>query len=326
MLNFDSLLNEAERLIFMEKNIYVIHHTDNDGFCAAAVIADMHGIDRIKFCPYAYRETKNFKEFVDEALENASRIYVVDVAIEDPENYPYMDKISRSPKTVWIDHHETSLRSEDTYPHLRDIPGIRRTDRSAAWLCWEYRESTGYSGPMPEVVKLVDDHDRFIHNMEDSLAFANGTFMRCNSTDPNWEMWISLIYEDTYLMEDILHDGRVICQYNEMIYAKSRRGAGICILEDRREGETKKYLGVCINDNVNSLVFGDQLIGPKAKVFGVTYYFNHYSNKWMYSVYSSNPSFNCAEVAEFFGGGGHKGAAGFSSDELLIHNGTIIIE
>ena len=35
--------------------------------------------------------------------------------------------------------------------------------------------------------------------------------------------------------------------------------------------------------------------------------------KFNYSLYSTNPDVNCAEIAERFGGGGHKGAAGFSS-------------
>lgn len=36
------------------------------------------------------------------------------------------------------------------------------------------------------------------------------------------------------------------------------------------------------------------------------------------AIYSSNKEIDCSKIAESFGGGGHKGAAGFSSDELLF--------
>jgi len=42
--------------------------------------------------------------------------------------------------------------------------------------------------------------------------------------------------------------------------------------------------------------------------------------KYSYSIFSSNPNIDCSKIAESYGGGGHKGAAGFSSDELLFRN------
>jgi len=34
---------------------------------------------------------------------------------------------------------------------------------------------------------------------------------------------------------------------------------------------------------------------------------------WQYSLYSTNPNVHCGEIAQKYGGGGHRGAAGFSS-------------
>lgn len=306
-----------------QENIYIIHHTDNDGFASAAVIAYVYPDSNINYFGYSYRESKPFQAFVDEALEYADVIYVVDVSIGDFESHPYIQKLSKSSKIIWIDHHLTSINSEERHEYLKEIPGIRRTDRSGAWLCWEWISSL-ISDPMPEVVKLVDDHDRFIHAMEDSLAFSNGTYMRCSPVNPNWQMWRDLLHNDEKLLEEILHDGRVICKYNEMQYESARRNAGICILEDRRD-EVKKYLGVAINYISNSLVFGEQLKNG-SRVFGLVYYYNYMSKKWLYSIYSADPNFDCSKIAEHFGGGGHKGAAGFDSDELLIKDGVLVIE
>ena len=319
----------------MKENIYIIHHTDNDGFCSAALITYIHPDDNIKYFGYSYRENKPFQDFVDEALENANLIYVVDISIGDFESHPYIEKLSKSPKLIWIDHHLTSINSQEKYGYLKEIPGIRRTDRSGAWLCYEWvseiiknaiPEEAEFCKSVPEVVKLVDDHDRFEHAMEGSLPFSNGTYMRCSPTDPNWQMWDDLLHNDEKLLEDILREGRVICQYNDMQYQKARRNAGICILEDRRDkDEVKKYLGVIINYVANSLVFGEQLTNG-SKVFGIVYYYSYMSKSWMYSIYSADPNFDCSKVAEYFRGGGHKGAAGFSSDELLIKNGILVME
>ena len=40
--------------------------------------------------------------------------------------------------------------------------------------------------------------------------------------------------------------------------------------------------------------------------------------KYSYSIFSSNLNVDCSKIAEKYSGGGHKGAAGFSSDELLF--------
>jgi nanoRNase/pAp phosphatase (c-di-AMP/oligoRNAs hydrolase) len=37
---------------------------------------------------------------------------------------------------------------------------------------------------------------------------------------------------------------------------------------------------------------------------------------WNVSLYSTKPEIDCGEIAKSFGGGGHKGAAGFQGKEL----------
>jgi len=41
--------------------------------------------------------------------------------------------------------------------------------------------------------------------------------------------------------------------------------------------------------------------------------------KWSYSVYSTKPDIDCSAFAKRYGGGGHKGAAGFYSDSLIFN-------
>ena len=48
----------------------------------------------------------------------------------------------------------------------------------------------------------------------------------------------------------------------------------------------------------------------------VSYIYN--GNTYSYSIYSKNENVDCSKIAELFGGGGHKGASGFSTKHLVI--------
>ena len=39
-------------------------------------------------------------------------------------------------------------------------------------------------------------------------------------------------------------------------------------------------------------------------------------SKWTVSIYSTNKNIDCSELAKKYGGGGHKGAAGFQCENL----------
>lgn len=303
------------------KKIYIIHHTDNDGYCSAAIVRHFknNGCTEFKMYAYAYKPCREFFKFASEACELADQIFLVDISIDDFENRPVFKMLAKSGKLTWIDHHVTSLKSKETYPELSNIPGKISIERSAAWLCWEY--FSPYK--MPEVVELVDDHDRYIHALPQSINFMNGTFMRCSATDPNWDMWEKLLNNDSHEMEDILHDGTVITEYNKMTYARALKARSECFIFIYNDDNTEAYRGIALNYIGPSFVFDDIIRDVDDVNFAIMYHYDGTSDKWLYSIYSQNDFVHCNEIAEKFGGGGHKGAAGFSSKEnVLIMNET----
>ena len=59
--------------------------------------------------------------------------------------------------------------------------------------------------------------------------------------------------------------------------------------------------------------------------FGIDYHYEaydgaacfHYANgKWNWSLYNNNGLVDCSVIAKQFGGGGHKGAAGFVLEDI----------
>ena len=65
--------------------------------------------------------------------------------------------------------------------------------------------------------------------------------------------------------------------------------------------------------NANSKIFGDLI-----KDYDAVIIYCNDGTKYRCSIYSQKDTFNCAEFAEQFSGGGHKGAAGFVLNNLPI--------
>ena len=71
------------------------------------------------------------------------------------------------------------------------------------------------------------------------------------------------------------------------------------------------YKCAVINRKTNSWIFGEKY---KEYPLVMVWVFN--GEKYLFSIFSSNPKVNCAAIAESYGGGGHVGAAGFTLDNM----------
>lgn len=113
---------------------------------------------------------------------------------------------------------------------------------------------------------------------------------------------------------EYIKDGKIV---NE--YLKSRYARELAIGEYESEYEGRKIY--CLNSRGNSFNFGDKVTKYPMLVL---FQFNGKYNSFSYSSYSSEKytgeggRFECNKVAEKFGGGGHVGAAGFTSSDLIF--------
>ena len=104
----------------------------------------------------------------------------------------------------------------------------------------------------------------------------------------------------------IIENGKLVKQYidNDNLYYREHFAY---------ESEIEGHKCLVVNKKSNSWIFGEKYNDYPLVMVWV---FN--GTKFTYSIFSSNPNIDCSKIAEKFGGGGHKGAAGFSSDELLF--------
>lgn len=165
----------------------------------------------------------------------------------------------------------------------------------------------------PMYIKLIDDYDIWKHEYDTTLAFHYGLDMF------NHGVYVNLIRDNLHgsdkTMLDIFEEGDVIERYinrqNEEIstkYSFVRR-----FFYDEEHGMVDI---LCVNGRGNSFVFGDKF---DKYPFCLLYHYD--GDVWKYSIYCHKKyleqGYDASIIAKDYGGGGHAGASGFSTKNLL---------
>jgi uncharacterized protein len=206
--------------------------------------------------------------------------------------------IARAKLTIWLDHHATAIKeSGDLLRGNNRCVGSLRTDRSGAWLAWEW-----FHGPeaVPELVKLVDDRDRWVFNFGDrSRQFAAGLFSR-NYTEKDWD-------EVAADVEGTVRNGEVILVKH---WKDIREALDVCTVFKVIDGLNVPTA------NLNYMSASDACHELLERYPGAQFaacWFLRSDGKNVYSLRSRNGSdVDVGAIAKKFGGGGHRHAAGFA--------------
>ena len=293
------------------------HHTDMDGWCAAAIVAIKENSKNMSdFIEIDY-EKKSWKdrENIIQELNKDEDIYIVDLSF-DNNTVKYLKEICNKvgfDHVHWCDHHKTSIETMKKFPEIiNHIKGILSDENSGAYLTWQYLMK---SEQIPFVIKLVSDFDTFhLKLYPSSMQFKycieseNKYYITDNCHPNNIYAWKMLIDSDQKVYECI-EKGKIMMKYAFSDFERYR---------DKYCYESKIGDIPCVVINrqgTGSMIFGDL---QSKYDYLITYVFN--GDKYIYSIYSENkdPKIDCSLIAKQYGGGGHKGAAGFTSDKLLF--------
>ena len=289
------------------------HKSDMDGWCSAAIVSkytlnkdpkDFIGID------YDKNKIDNFPEILNATGQD---IYISDVSFNE-ETVEILRILVKNNNVIWNDHHDTSIELEKKYEDIRQIKGYRSKEASGALLTWRYLYTKDplniktLSHIIPKAVLLVSDWDCWHFKFGDMTYY----FKYYIDTDiwytyPTSDQWRALLITDgeSSAFQNYLNTGKVIYEYILKEYDHYRRAHAY-------ESQIDNIRCAVVNRSCNSLIFGDLY---KKYPFVATFVFN--GQKFKYSLYSST-DVDCSKIAEKFGGGGHKGAAGFTSDKLVL--------
>lgn len=284
-----------------------IYHDDLDGRCAAHIINLYYQTDHFMgnwnanksdFIGMDYKKTLNLN-----LIAEGETVWIVDFSFE-PE---FMSRIlNKAGEVTWIDHHKTVI--DHPYNALW-VPGIRSTRKAACELTWNYCFP---KEPIPTYVALIGDYDTWTFSLINTEAFHIG--LCAIDTHPLNNVWRRMKSE-TYV-EGLIDAGDTCRQFRDKV----------CENYISRFGFSVTFNGykclIC-----NGSFFGAKLFREQLQNYdiGITCTFN--GDKWNISLYSERDDIDVSLIAKQYGGGGHKGASGFTSPipiwemEGVIKNG-----
>jgi uncharacterized protein len=259
----------------------IIHHTDNDGNLSASIIKKKY--PEAICIPYNYEGL-----FPLNKIKKNEKVFIVDISIKTRN---LLSKIlEKSKNFVWIDHHHTSTKVDD-----KSIEGIRVDGRpSACVLCWEY---IFQDRPVPELVQIVNDYDTWAHFFGEKTKFFNIAMSLCDTPESLLDK-----FESKQFIQQKVREGKTIFNYINHCYKQMSKRVFLGTILDHT-------VLVCNSYGYNSYVF--DFVKEKAEIKAV-YFFD--GENFHVSLYSE--TVDCSEIAEQFGGGGHKAAAGFRSQKF----------
>ncbi|MBA1147398.1 phosphohydrolase [Ectothiorhodospiraceae bacterium WFHF3C12] len=185
----------------------------------------------------------------------------------------------------WIEHHlALAPDMTSTMAALFDL------ERSGAGIAWDFF----HDAPRPALVDHVEDRDIFRFALEDTEEIMMAVFSR----EYTWENWDSLAAESPY---ELYREGRAILR-------KHRKD----VRELIRSCEQRMRIGGHLVPVLNAPYFYSTEAGhimSEGEPFAACYWDS--ADARTFSLRSREDGVDVSAIAKQYGGGGHRGAAGF---------------
>lgn len=307
----------------------IYHKIDLDGWMSAAIVKLWHneiehtkdnlafqGVqsgpeNHIHFYGFNYGD-----KIPEDLIMEHDKVILVDISFPVEEMEKYRQKLQD--KFIWIDHHISIIRDIEK----RSNPfydGLRDTNFAACELTWKYF----FKGkPMPRIVELLGLYDSFRHKGTENerlvLEFQYGARSFISGYNEAYD-YLTQTYNSVMGRDSNVKFIDYIATLGAGIYSYLCKEAVSVIkngfelnLENEVEGE-KMYRFLCVNkDRFNPSNFN---IDYHDKDFDGVICFALYGDTWAFSIYNENGKVDCSKIAKRYGGGGHKGAAGFRMNQ-----------
>tara|TARA_B100000745_G_scaffold300319_1_gene253802 strand:- start:1797 stop:2651 length:855 start_codon:yes stop_codon:yes gene_type:complete len=275
------------------KDIVVIYHADcRDGFGAAYAAWKKFG-DDVSYIP--------LKAHVNEPPEGLTdkEVYIVDFSFTKDVLQTLIDT---NKKVLVIDHHVSMKDEVLAFPE-----NIFDNDHSGAVLAWQYFHP---NTDVPELLKYVEDVDLWRFALPESREFSTAL----GQYDMDFGVWDTLIadlQEENNLI-NFIAKGSLIAKFEDKLIAHMMKRKERVLFEGHEVWalNTSEYVSV-LGNNLAELNLAEE-----QEPIGIVYY--HTDNMVKISLRSIGES-DVAAIAQKYGGGGHKNAAGIgvaSFDEL----------
>jgi oligoribonuclease NrnB/cAMP/cGMP phosphodiesterase (DHH superfamily) len=276
------------------------YHNDLDGRLAGFCVLKEHQDCQMIEMDYN-------KPFPINTIKEGELVYFVDFSIEPDVMKTLYENVTSN--IIWIDHHVTAIAKYKDFPY--SIRGIRNTSYAGCVLTYLFM--SGFVNcdenfnDVPAFIRYVGDRDIWSWMYGDTTRFfCSG--VELEDTSPSAPIWETLFNEDKKKatgagssLEYYIKMGSIVETYKAQCYANVAKGISFpAIFEGHR----------CIACNyayTGSVLF-DSIDNASRYDIRIVFYWD--GEKWVISMYSA--TVDVGAIAAIYGGGGHKGAAGFS--------------
>lgn len=267
------------------KDIVVMYHADcRDGFGAAYAAWKKFGEN----ASYIPRKTGN--DVPPEGLTN-KEIYILDYSFSKETLQTLVDT---NTSVVVIDHHITAKEAVESFSG-----NIFDNDHSGAVLSWKYFHP---DTTVPPLLEYVEDHDLWRFALPENREF-NVALGQYDMTFESWDILISELEEENKLI-NFIAQGTLLAKFEDKLVAHMMTRKERVFFEGHEVWalNTSEYVSILGNH------LAELNLAEEQTPIGIVYY--HTDNKVKVSLRSIGDT-DIGELAQKYGGGGHKNAAGF---------------
>jgi hypothetical protein len=303
-------LNLEHENFYVMKTLVVYHRSDFDGiFCCeiARRFLEVHKPSSLREVTYVGWDFGTPRVSTD----GHDELFVLDLP---PDCLEFKDISEVKDRLVWIDHHKSSI---EKWP--KDLPGFRIDGVAACRLAWQWFTSTPADTlPLkedfvsrrvsePVSVRLAGEYDIWDKRDPNADLFQHG--LRSCSLTGLWKDLLDPRWGDE-LVQALLDSGKAVQ------YSKQHEDASVI----KAFGYTAQFEGlcclVCNHARFNSHLFAAAIRPEHDALVG----FNWTGKVWRVSMYHApgKEHIDLSVIAVKYGGGGHRGACGFTSPMLLV--------
>lgn len=271
------------------------HQNCSDGFGAAySAWKRLSGATPFTLVPVSYGDPLP-------AVPHNETVYILDFSF-DPSHFLHLRRQNR--RVIVLDHHQTAFeKMSPLFPGDTDI--YFDMNRSGAALSWVHFHP---GEPVPNLIRLIEDKDLWRwecpFSLEVNTAIASYPFDLAL-----WEKFNELLGKGPIDENNsLVQEGRTILRYQRQIMlATVRETAMKGVFPD---GEEALF--------VNSAILNSEIGGLLKDENPLIVIWSHRKDgRIAYSLRSSPSGPDVARIAEKFGGGGHKRAAGFIAPHII---------
>jgi oligoribonuclease NrnB/cAMP/cGMP phosphodiesterase (DHH superfamily) len=195
---------------------------------------------------------------------------------------------------IVLDHHITAVEQlsglDQEYDNLELLLDM---DRSGAMIAWEYF----HKSPAPKLIACVQDRDLWRWEIPESQDINAGLM----SQPFSFERWHE-VANDEHAFQRMVDEGNAINRYRSQMIAQGKRAA---------------VMGVVAGYNVPIVncprAIVSELLGELAEGQPFAAGYTDKGTRRSWSLRSGKNGEDVAKIAQLFGGGGHKNAAGFAT-------------